>query len=111
MPLSSQYTARVPVVSGDVTPEKIQEVAGVLKMIHDDEFLKQNIIGVKVSASGAIEMENRNFDFAIDYGKPVNIKRKFANYKAFFQKAAADSTIKKYKKISLRFSNQVVCTK
>jgi cell division protein FtsQ len=111
MPLSSQYTARVPVVSGDVTPGKIQEVAGVLKMIHDDEFLKQNIIGVKVLASGAMEMENRNFDFAIDYGKPVNIKRKFANYKAFFQKAAADSTIKKYKKISLRFSNQVVCTK
>lgn len=111
MPLSSQYTARVPIVTGSLDQEKITKVAGVLKMIYDDPFLKKNIIGVRVMPSGAMVMENRNFDFDIDYGKPVNTKRKFENYKAFFQKAAGDSTIKKYKKISLRFNNQVVCTK
>jgi cell division protein FtsQ len=33
------------------------------------------------------------------------------NYKAFFQKVVLDSSIKKYKKIDLRFTEQVVCTK
>lgn len=111
MPLSEIYSARVPIVTGDLGGEKLEQVAKVLKMIYDDPFLKKNIIGVKVSPSGSLVMENRNFDFDIDYGSPVNTERKFANYKAFFQKAVQDSTIKKYKKISLRFNNQVVCTK
>lgn len=111
MPLSEIYTARVPIVTGDLGGDRLGQVAKVLKMIYDDPFLKKNIIGVKVSPSGAMTMENRNFDFDIDYGNPVNTERKFANYKAFFQKAVQDSTIKKYKKISLRFNNQVVCTK
>jgi cell division protein FtsQ len=36
---------------------------------------------------------------------------KIRNYKAFFQKAVLDSTLYKYKKIDLRFTQQVICTK
>jgi cell division protein FtsQ len=36
---------------------------------------------------------------------------KFKNYKAFFQKAVLDSSLYNYKKIDLRFTQQVVCTK
>jgi cell division protein FtsQ len=41
----------------------------------------------------------------------INVKRKFKNYKAFFQKAVLDSSLYKYNKIDLRFTEQVVCTK
>jgi cell division protein FtsQ len=38
------------------------------------------------------------------------MEQKFKDYKAFFQ-AVLDSSLYKYKKIDLRFTKQVVCTK
>ena len=111
MPLSDHYTARVPIVSGSIDDKNREEMSELFQMIHDDAFLKKNIIGVQILPLGNIKMMNRNFDYEIDYGKTINMERKFSNYKAFFQKAVLDSSINKYKKISLRFTQQVVCTK
>src|SRR5690606_30751329 len=111
MPLSPVYAARVPLVSGDIDGEKQADLHGLFKIIHEDEFLKKNIIGITVSPSGSLKMLNRNFNYEIDFGKPINVKTKFRNYKAFFQKAASDSTLNQYKKINLKFTQQVVCTK
>jgi len=111
MPLSDVNTARVPLVSGEITNKNKKKLSKVLKMIYDDEFLKKNIIGVQILAGDDLMMTNRNFDYEIEFGKMVNEKKKFKNYKAFFQKAVLDSTLYKYKKINLRFTQQVVCSK
>ena len=111
MPLSDNYTARVPLISGENNVKNKKKLSEVLKMIYDDEFLKKNIIGVQVLSDESLLMSNRNFDYQIDFGKLLNEEQKFKNYKAFFQKAVLDSTLYKYKKISLRFTHQVVCTK
>ena len=111
MPLSDNYTARVPLLSGEITVVKKEKLSEVLRMINEDEFLKKNIIGVQVLTNGSLIMANRNYDFQIDFGRTINIEKKFKNYKAFFQKAIIDSSLTKYKKINLRFSHQVVCTK
>ncbi len=83
----------------------------LFRYIFDDAFLKKNIIGVEILSNGGLKMMNRNFDYDIYFGKPINIESKFNNYKAFFQKAVTDSTIYHYKRINLTFTNQVVCTK
>ena len=111
MPLSDNYTARVPLISGEINGVKKEKLSEVLKMIYEDEFLKKNIISVQVLSSGSLIMENRNYDFDIDFGRIINIDKKFKNYKAFFQKAVSDSTLNKYKKINLKFTQQVVCIK
>jgi len=111
MPLSDNYTARVPLLSGEIAVVKKEKLSEVLKMINDDEFLKKNIIGVQVLSNGSLVMANRNYDFIIDFGRTINIERKFKNYKAFFQKAVSDSTLNKYKRINLKFTKQVVCIK
>ena len=111
MPLSDNYTARVPLLSGEITVVKKEKLSEVLRMINEDEFLKKNIIGVQVLTNGSLIMANRNYDFQIDFGRTINIEKKFKNYKAFFQKAVLDSTLKKYKKINLKFTKQVVCIK
>ena len=111
MPLSDNYTARVPLISGENNVKNKKKLSEVLKMIYDDEFLKKNIIGVQVLSDESLLMSNRNFDYQIDFGRMLNEEQKFKNYKAFFQKAVLDSTLYKYKKISLRFTHQVVCTK
>jgi cell division protein FtsQ len=111
MPLSDVNTARVPLVSGEITNKNKKKLSEVLKIIYDDEFLKKNIIGVQILAGDDLMMTNRNFNYEIEFGKMVNEKKKFKNYKAFFQKAVLDSTLYKYKKINLRFTQQVVCSK
>lgn len=111
MPLSDNYTARVPLISGEITAVKKEKLSEVLKMIATDDFLKKNIIGVQVLPNGSMIMANRNYDYQIDFGRAINIERKFKNYKAFFQKAVSDSILEKYRRINLKFTKQVVCIK
>ena len=61
------------------------------------EVLKKNIIGIEILPTGAIIMSNRNYNYKIDFGRTINVESKFKNYKAFFQKAEADSSLVKYK--------------
>ncbi|WP_306353729.1 cell division protein FtsQ/DivIB [Flavobacterium sp. '19STA2R22 D10 B1'] len=111
MPLSEYYTARVPLVSGEINEKNNVGLNKLFKFIYEDEFLQKNIIGIQVLPNGGVKMMNRNYNYEIDFGKTVNIERKFDNYKAFFQKAVQDSSINNYKKVNLKFTQQVVCTK
>lgn len=111
MPLSTNFTARVPLVSGGINKKNNEDLSDLFRLIYDDAFLKKNIIGIQIMPNGSLKMLNRNFDYQIDFGRMINVERKFRNYKAFFQKAVLDSSLYKYKKIDLRFTEQVVCTK
>ncbi len=111
MPLSEIQSARIPLVSGNEEWIEKEEFNELFRYIYDDEFLKKNIIGIQILPNGGVKLANRNYDYVIDFGKPQSIDRKFANYKAFFQKASSDSTLLKYKKVNLKFTQQVVCTK
>lgn len=108
MPLSAIHAVRVPLVTGYFEAEKNKSACEVFRMIYEDEFLKKNIIGIKVFQNGNLMLKNRSYNIDIDFGKPDGAKEKFGNYKAFFQKATEDSTIYKYKKIDLRFNKQVI---
>lgn len=111
MPLSSNFTARVPLVSGVINKKNNEKLTRLFRMIYEDDFLKKNIIAIQIMPNGSLKMFNRNFDYQIDFGSLINVERKFQDYKAFFQKAVLDSSLYKYKKIDLRFTKQVVCTK
>jgi cell division protein FtsQ len=111
MPLSANFTARVPLVSGEINKKKNKDLFKLFKIIYDDAFLRKNIIGIQIMPNGSLLMFNRNYNYHIDFGSLINVERKFKNYKAFFQKVSLDSSLYKYKKIDLRFTEQVVCTK
>jgi cell division protein FtsQ len=111
MPLSDTYTARVPLVTGEVNSIEKEKLHKLLNYINDDEFLKKNIIGIEVALTGNLVMRSRNYSYEIQFGKPVNIEKKFNNYMAFLQDAVKDTLIKQYKTINLKFTQQVVCTK
>ncbi|ESU23312.1 cell division protein FtsQ [Flavobacterium enshiense DK69] len=111
MPLSDNFSARVPLVFGKINEENRKGLTEVFQKIHDDDFLKKNITGAKILESGSLLMTNRNYDYGILFGKPINVDKKFNNYKAFFQHAMKDTLIGEYKMINLKFTQQVVCTK
>jgi len=111
MPLSENFTARVLLVSGKINDKNREGLAQLFQDIYDDDFLRKNIIAIQIMPNGSLKMFNRNFNYQIDFGSLVNKERKFKDYKAFFQKAVLDSSLYKYKKVDLRFTEQVVCTK
>lgn len=111
MPLSDNYTSRVPLITGDIEVVKKDNLSKILNIIDEDDFLKKNIIGVKILPNGNLIMAIRNYNYDIDFGLAINSDKKFRNYKAFFQKAVLDTCLLKYKRINLKFTNQVVCIK
>ena len=111
MPLSDNFTARVPLVSGEINEKNADKLNELFRFIFDDDFLRKNIVGIQIFSNGSLKMMNRNFDYEIEFGKTINVEKKFNNYKAFFQKAVLDSSLYHYKKINLKFTQQVVCTK
>lgn len=111
MPLSTVFTARVPIIQGNIETLSHEKMAEVLKAIDNDTILRENITGITIDKNGFLKMKNRNFDYSIDFGKPISVQRKFNNYKAFLQKTVSDKVSAEYKKVSLVFTTQVVCTK
>ncbi|MFY8213114.1 MAG: cell division protein FtsQ/DivIB [Flavobacterium sp.] len=111
MPLSEEFTARVPVVSGIPTPKSLQHIVPVLQYIFKDPFLKKNIIGIQLVPVTGLRLLSRNYTYDIEFGKPIRVEEKFTCYKAFYQKAVLDSSLTQYKRINLKFAQQVVCIK
>ena len=64
MPLSANFTARVPLVLGVIRKQNSEALAELFRKIYDDEFLKKNIIAIQIMPNGSLKMLNRNFFFA-----------------------------------------------
>ncbi|GAA4270805.1 hypothetical protein U6A24_00500 [Aquimarina gracilis] len=109
MPLSDSYSAHVPLIH-NVSEREIPEIFPLLKKIQEDEFLKKHVVGVYTNVKGKYELELRVYTFRVVIGEVEDLDSKVKNFKAFYQKALRDKSLNKYKKVSLQFSNQVVCT-
>ncbi|MBW1297837.1 cell division protein FtsQ/DivIB [Aquimarina litoralis] len=109
MPLSDNYSAHVPLVS-NVSEREVSEVFPLLRKIQEDEFLKKHVVSVYQNRNGNYELGLRVYGFEVIFGKIENLESKVKNFKAFYQKAQKDKSLERYKKVSLQFRNQVVCT-
>jgi len=110
MPTSTNFSVRVPLVTGEVTKNNLPDVFEIVKSIDADPFFKKEIISVVVSKNKYTFLL-REFDFVIDFGASENIALKLNNFKAFYKKAIKDKTIKTYNSVNLQIASQVICTK
>jgi cell division protein FtsQ len=111
MPLSTNYSARVPLVTGVVEKNALHNIAVVARMVQSDEFLKNNVVEIHQNENRSIDLKFRKDDFTIQLGSLKQLEKKINNLKAFYQKAMRDSTLSKYSVVNLRFDKQVICTK
>ena len=109
MPLSENFSARVPIIFGDFDMDNKEEYVKLFNEIAKDDFLKKSITGIEISPSGNIVMINRDYEFKILFGNPIHVNEKLKNYKAFYMHAIKDTLIKNYKSVNLLFTDQVVC--
>lgn len=111
MPLSMSYSARVPIITGKVTGESLEDVYEILNYINKDEFLRKNVIGIHIADLKHYQLRFRTNQFVVNLGAVDHLEEKFKNFKAFYAKANKDKTLNKYDMVSLEFNNQVVCSK
>lgn len=111
MPLSQQFSAHVPIVYGTLKQKNKAIFSKMLNLINNDPFLKTTITGIKINNDQSLIFTVRDYDYEIEFGYLKEIEKKFDNYKAFVHYSKNDTLIGHYKKVNLRFTEQVVCTK
>jgi len=111
MPLSSNFSARVPIVTGFVRKEALSNVLQIAQKVYNDEFLKKYVIEIHQNEDNSIDLRLRQSSFIVHFGRLNQLDKKVNNLKVFYQKALKEKTLNNYSKINLQFDNQVVCTK
>ena len=111
MPLSMSHSARVPIITGDVTGESLADVYEILNYINKDDFFRKNVIGIHIESESKYQLRFRTEQFVVELGDVDDLHKKFSNFKAFYAKAKRDKALSEYGMVSLEFNNQVVCTK
>ncbi|RDY58893.1 cell division protein FtsQ/DivIB [Flagellimonas nanhaiensis] len=111
MPLSRHHSARVPIITGEITGKTLEDAYVILDYINEDDFLRKNVIGIHIEEEGKYQLRFRMENFVVNLGGIDNLNAKFKNFMAFYAKAAKDNSLEDYAIVSLEFNNQVVCTK
>lgn len=111
MPLSDSYSARVPLVTGIGDGESLEGIYSLLSMVRDDEFLNKQIVGFHKTVNNEYVLFTRIGAKRVELGGLDDLHNKMKNLKSFYQYAMQDETVDKYKKLSLKYDSQVVCTK
>jgi cell division protein FtsQ len=112
MPLSDNYSARVPLISGELN--RTQDLIDLAIRIKKDTFLHKQVTGIEQIHKNEIDQFNlkmRIGDQVIVMGSVLNFQEKKNKLKAFYQKALEDRILDKFDTINLKFKNQVVCSK
>lgn len=110
MPLSSYFSARVPIAFG-LSATQAPRLFPLADAFQKDEFYKTQITSIQHNKNGTVYLTLRDADFIVDFGVVQHIDLKLANFKAFYTNAKKEQKLNDYSKVDLQFGKQVVCTK
>lgn len=112
IPVSPKYVNRILIVSGAIPDENIKKnILQMADFVNKDDFWRAQIEQVFVRPDGELLMLPQVGDYVIEFGTPDDFKVKFRNLKAVYQQGFKYMGWNKYKTISVKYRNQVVCTK
>ncbi|TYB78076.1 hypothetical protein ES677_09240 [Bizionia gelidisalsuginis] len=111
MPLSNNYTERVPLVTGQINKDDMGNVFIIAHTVYNDAFLRTNVVEIHQNEDRTIDLKLRQSNFIVQLGSLEHLDKKINNLRAFYKKILQDKAVNKYSKVNLQFDNQVVCTK
>ena len=110
MPLSKSYTPRVIVVSGDANQKHHASIYAFIQKINKSEFWKSQITQLHF-LDDEVVLIPRVGSQKIHFGMLVNSTEKLDNLYQFYKQAMSVKGWQTYSDISLKYKNQIVCTK
>lgn len=111
IPLSENYSARVPFISGSLQILKNEKFLELLQKIEADDFYKKSITTITVNNKSEVFLNQRSHDFEIVFGTPEDIDVKLNNFKAFYKFNEKNDKLNNYNQITLKYIKQVICSK
>jgi len=111
MPLSSNYSARVPLVTGYVEKNNLKNIYKIAQKVKKDAFLKKHVVEIHQDKNKQLYLKLRQCQFMVKLGGVEALNKKINNLKAFYKKSLKDKALGRYSKVNLQFENQVICTK
>lgn len=112
IPANPKFTAHVMLVTGKADEQFVRKnLIPLVEFIDQDDFWRVQIKQIDVNASGELSMVPLVGDQLIEFGEPDHYREKFRNLKALYEQAFNRWGWDKYKTISLKYKDQVVCTK
>ena len=121
MPLSTRYSAHVPVLSGAVRasfasePDRVLEdsvihqATQIVRYIQNDPFWHAQTEHMNVTEQGEFEIIPRVGSARILLGSTRDLEDKFTRLKVFYREMALKNDLNKYKRINVKYRDQVVC--
>ena len=116
-PLSNNFTKRVVLVSGNYLigkrhfkSKKDKNILLFLKKIEEEQFWKANITHLIIDSDQNISFLPLIGNFTFEYGIPQEeeFDQKMKKIKIFYQEIEPENS-EKYKKVSVKYKNQIVC--
>ena len=112
MPVSTDYSAYVPVVSGNLTAKfATEKLYDFIDYIQKDKFWNAQIDQIYVVDNQDVELVPRVGDAIIKIGDLKNFEKKLAKLNKLYQSAFNTLGWNLYSTIDLRFDGQIVCKK
>lgn len=110
--LSMNYSARVPLITGDYFAGK-SAVSGplldLLRFVHTDAFWRAQIAELEVAGTGEVTLWPQVGEHRIEIGEPTDLETKFKKLKLFYKRVLPREGWQKYKRVSVQYRNQIVC--
>ena len=108
-PISKNFSYPCMLVMGDVEASEYQELGRLIEKIDKDDFCKKYFIGIK-KEKGGYNLLTSDGHFKVELGDLENIDFKVQGFKTFVEKYLVYQNPQKYKKISVKYNNQIVTT-
>ena len=111
MNLSNLQSVKVPLIFGFNNKSNINYLSKISLLIKNDDFLSANISQIIILENQQINLRLRRSNILVELGNNFNLNKKIQNLKAFYTRAYELNEVDKYKKLNLRFENQVIAVK
>jgi cell division protein FtsQ len=118
LPISSKYTSRVPLISGEYADdfnresmfenEKDHQIFNLLNSINDDEFFKIQVAQMEIDNELYIKIYPQVTKQIIEFGKPVDVQEKFRKLMIFYRQILPRKGWNSYSKVNVDFKGQII---
>lgn len=111
IPLSDQFTARVPIFHVESDSTKDNSLFDFYKNVEKRPMLKSQVADVYVNSFEEYTFVPQFGNFIVELGDSDNLEEKFEKFEHTMNEILKSEGWEKYKAINLAFKDQVVCTK
>lgn len=118
LPVSSRFTARVPVITGmgvkgliesGLETGEAKELIAMLSYIDSDAFWVAQIAGMDIDHKGEMIIYPQVTRQRVEFGTVADYRKKLKKLKVFYKDILPRKGWNAYERVSLKYENQIVC--